>query len=117
MTSTNKQATAFPEYSLGGRIKELRERLELSQAAFAKKVNLSQPTVSQIENGGDPSVSTLQKIADGLDVDIAVLFAKNDVHVFDMKRLKANYKSADDMSPYLYTALSKVVNFGKEMGL
>ncbi|OFZ19588.1 MAG: hypothetical protein A2Z20_06430 [Bdellovibrionales bacterium RBG_16_40_8] len=45
---------------------------------------------AQIESGRKvPSISTLKQIALALDIEIAILFASDDVHVFDMKRLGA----------------------------
>ena len=65
----------FPEYKLGERIKELREKRKQSQEDLAKATGLSQSTISQVEREEkDPSLTTLQKIAQGLDIHIAVLF-------------------------------------------
>jgi transcriptional regulator with XRE-family HTH domain len=107
----------FPEYKLGDRIKEIREIRGFSQEEFAKRVDLSQATISQIERGDrDPSLSTLIGIAKGLDVHIAILFASRDVHVFDLPKLKSKYDNVEKLSPYLYTALGKVVQYAKDVG-
>ena len=89
----------------------------LSQAALAKKAKVSQPAIAQIETGKtDPSVKTLAKIADALGVDIAVLFARANVHIFDMDRLRKKYDHVDKLTDNLYAALGKVVSYAKEIG-
>ena len=106
------------EYSLPERIQYIRqERRRLTQAELAEKSGVSQSTIAQIENGKkDPSISTLKKIAVALDVHLAVLFATDDVHVFDMPRLKRNYDNVDKLNPTLYTALGKLVQYAKDIG-
>jgi transcriptional regulator with XRE-family HTH domain len=112
-----KTASKSIEYPVGERVAHLRGRLDMTQTELAKKAGVSQSTVAQIESGKkDPSVSTLKKIASALDVHIAVLFAGDDVHVFDMKRLRAKYKRADKLHPTLYHALGMVVAYAKEIG-
>ena len=109
---------AISEYSLPERLKYLRlERRQMSQSELAKAAKVSQSTIAQIESGKkDPSISTLKKIADALDVNMAVLFASEDVHVFDMSRLKKKYDNADKLNPTLYTALGKVIQWAKSIG-
>ena len=105
-------------YSLPERLKYFRqERRGFSQAELAVKSGVSQSTIAQIEKGRkDPSISTLRKIAEALDVHMAVLFASDDVHVFDMARLKVKYDHVDKLNPTLYTALGKVMAWGKKIG-
>jgi transcriptional regulator with XRE-family HTH domain len=57
--------------SFGRRVKEARKRAELSQEALARRAGMSLPGVAKIEQGGvtDPHYSTLQKLAEALDVD------------------------------------------------
>lgn len=89
----------------------------MSQGELAKLAGISQSTVAQIESGKkDPSISTLKKIADALDVHIAVLFASEQVHVFDMPRLKRKYENVDKLNPTLYMALGKIIAWAKEVG-
>ena len=53
----------------GKKIKELREAAEISQEALARDVGIAQPIMSYIERGlKQPSVSTLKRIADRLNV-------------------------------------------------
>lgn len=105
------------EVDIGSRIYELRVARKLSQSEFANLVKISQSTVAQLESGRkDPSLSTLKKIARALDVDIATLFISENVHVFDLVRMRRKYTNPDEMSANLYMALGKVVAFAKDIG-
>jgi transcriptional regulator with XRE-family HTH domain len=122
MTTAKKKAKgpnySISAYSLPERISYIRqERRHLTQAQLAAQSGVSQSTIAQIENGKkDPSISTLKKIAAALDVHLAVLFATDDVHVFDMTRLKKKYDHVDKLNPTLYTALGKLVQYARDIG-
>lgn len=59
---------------IGQRVKSLRERAGFSGNAFAKKAGISQPYLWEIENGEtEPSISSLEKIADALGVKLKAL--------------------------------------------
>lgn len=104
------------KFSVGERIHYLRGIRGFTQADLAKLTRLSQSTIAQIETGKkDPSLKTLEKITDALNIQMAVLFATEDVHVFDMKRLKSKYKKVDDLNETLYFALGKVVAYAKDI--
>ncbi len=105
-------------FSLSDRIQYIRqERRNLTQAQLAKLSSLSQSTIAQVENGKkDPSISTLTKIAAALDVHIALFFASDDVHVFDMRSLRERYDNVDKLNPTLYTALGKVISWARDIG-
>jgi len=61
--------------SVGRKIRQLRERRNLSQQAMAEQSGLSRNTMSLIERGqSSPTVSTLKRIADALNVDINAFF-------------------------------------------
>lgn len=106
----------MPEYNLGERLRFLREHRKLSQKEFAAAVGISQSSVAQLEaNKKEPSLETLRKIAKCLDISLATVFASEDVHVFDLPRLRRKYKTADALTPHLYTALGKVVQFAKDI--
>lgn len=60
---------------VGGRLRELREERGLSMRALARLSGLSANALSMIERGkASPSVSTLYKLADALEVPITTLF-------------------------------------------
>jgi transcriptional regulator with XRE-family HTH domain len=62
--------------SLGGRIRSLRKAKGLSQEALGERSGLNPKYIGQIERAEtNPSVETLQRIAEGLGVDLSDLFA------------------------------------------
>jgi len=63
------------ELQVGHRVRELRTRHGLSLRALADRSGLNINTLSLIENGkSSPSVSTLQQLAQALDVHISTFF-------------------------------------------
>ena len=61
--------------SLGRRIYEIRQSKELTQAEVSEKTGLAVSYLSRIENDHiEPSFTTLQKIADALEVNLVDLF-------------------------------------------
>ena len=61
------------------RLKYLRESLSLSQAEIAKKIGLSKSSVNMYERGErEPSIETLELIADFFNVDMDYLLGKSD---------------------------------------
>lgn len=104
-------------YSVGARLNYLRQRRDLTQKKLASKSGLSQATIALIENDKkDPSLKSLSAISDALDVHISILFADENVHIFDMKKLKRKYKSVDNLNETLYRGLGEVVRFAREIG-
>jgi transcriptional regulator with XRE-family HTH domain len=66
---------AQPEVDVGGYLRRLRNERALSLRALAESSGLNFNTLSLIENGKtSPSVSTLQQIAEALQVPIAAFF-------------------------------------------
>lgn len=110
-------AASTGDYTLPERILYMRERRNLTQEKLAKLTGLTQSTIAQIEKGKkDPSISTLKKIAEALDVHIAVLFASDDVHVFDMPRLRRKYDHVDKLNSTLYAALGRIIAWSRDIG-
>lgn len=65
---------AVPDNQLGSRIKEARQRVNLSQTALAKKFNLTRSAVSQWESGlTEPTPANLRSIAIETKVDYSWL--------------------------------------------
>jgi transcriptional regulator with XRE-family HTH domain len=61
--------------SVGRIIRQLREKKNLTQQALAEQSGLSRNTLSLIERGqSSPTVSTLKRLADALNVDINAFF-------------------------------------------
>ena len=62
---------------VGEEVKRLREELGWTQPRLAVEAGVAVSAVSQIENGRrSPNVGTLEKLAEGLDVEVADLFPK-----------------------------------------
>lgn len=113
MTNKNKN-----DFSLSERLKHLRETRNLTQKDLAELANVSQPTIAHIEKGTkDPSVNTLSKIANALDIHISTLFTTNEIFVFDLKRLRRKYNHVDKLTPHLYMGLGKVIQYAKDIGM
>lgn len=115
-SKSNKKASTAPEYNLGERLRYLREQRKLTQKQLALQAKVSQATIAHIEKSTkDPSVETLRKISEALDIHVATLFSGNDVFVFDLIRLRRKYTSADKLTPHLYMGLGRVVQFAKDI--
>ena len=73
--------------------------------------------MAQIESERlDPSINTLRALAKALDIAMAVFFAGDDTHVFDMNKLSRKYKTASDLNPTLYKATGEVIRWAKKIG-
>jgi transcriptional regulator with XRE-family HTH domain len=114
---STKTKLAHPEYSLGERLKFIRESRNLTQNELAHASGLTQSTIANIEKENkDPSIQTLEKIAKCLDIHIATLFSTEDVYVFDLKRLRRKYTKAEKLTPHLYMALGQVIQYARHIG-
>jgi transcriptional regulator with XRE-family HTH domain len=66
--------------NLGDTIKRIREAKNLSQKEVITTINMGAAQYSRIESGKtDPSISTLERIAQALGVGLAELFSDNDL--------------------------------------
>lgn len=62
-------------YNMDLRIKEVLKEKKMTVVSLASSVGMAQPSMSNIVNGkSTPSLETLEKIANALDVDITELF-------------------------------------------
>lgn len=67
--------------SIVSRLSELREERGLTQQAVASLMGTSQPVVARLEAGGrDPRLSTVERYAAALDVDLVVQRSNEGVH-------------------------------------
>lgn len=67
------------EVSIGRRVRQLRQRLQLTATDLASQAGLSPGMLSKIENGGtSPSLSTLRSLAEALHVPMTSFFADFD---------------------------------------
>ena len=63
---------------IGERLRELREKKNLSQGAIEKRTGLLRCYLSRVENGHTvPSLETLAKIASSLEIPLGQFFAEN----------------------------------------
>ncbi|MEE3348412.1 MAG: helix-turn-helix transcriptional regulator [Candidatus Gastranaerophilaceae bacterium] len=66
---------------LGKRIKELRKLSDLTQEKFSEMIGIETTSLSGIESGRHfPSMPTLEKIANNLNVELKTLFEFNHLH-------------------------------------
>lgn len=80
MTSERKESEELKELNLGQKIKALRQKKGISLEEMARRTNLSQPLLSQIESEVvAPPVATLLKIARALNVNISYFFQTEEV--------------------------------------
>lgn len=62
---------------IGKRIREYRGKMNITLNELAARASISPGFLSQIENGkSDPSLTTIKKIADGLQISISRLFGE-----------------------------------------
>lgn len=79
---------------IGCNIRGLRNQKKWSQDALAEAADLSCKFIGEVERGTvNPSLDTLRKIANALDVEIAALFLTDRVYMLTGKEI-ANVKSA-----------------------
>lgn len=65
---------------IGSRIRELREAKGLTITDVAQRAGMERPNLSRLEHGRhQPSVDTLERIAEALEVPVAALLARRDV--------------------------------------
>jgi transcriptional regulator with XRE-family HTH domain len=82
--------------NLGRRIKEMREKSEMSQETLAKQLSVSRPTLSLIENGERKlSAEESKKVADIFGISIDSLFEEKKEPQFIIKETRAEYREAE----------------------
>ncbi len=96
---------------LGKRIKEIRKQRGFTQEALAETVNIDITTLSGIESGRHfPSLVTLEKIAQTLNVALITLFNfDNHLSIDDMKIIISNNINllSDDDIKFVYKLINK----------
>ena len=71
------QKPASINHILAYQLLQAREEAKLTQKELAEKTGIYQADISKIERGiGNPSLLTLKRLADGLDVDLELKFKK-----------------------------------------
>ena len=86
--------------TIGKRIKYARSKISMSQEVLAERVGLKQGTISDIERDkSNPSIDTLIRIRDVLDVSIDWLLTGEDNNISlenDTKKILDMYKSLNE---------------------
>lgn len=86
--------------SLGDKVRYAREQLGLTTQILAERAGISQPYISEIENGNkNPSAKTIMKLAAALNVPGEFLL-RNDVKTLAEMDIEAAVKNKIDSSKY-----------------
>ena len=60
-------------FELAERVRQTRERMDITQAELAKRIGSTQPAIARLEAGGStPSFDTLRRIAAALGLELVV---------------------------------------------
>lgn len=87
------------------RLEYLRKEIGLSQAEFAKRVNMTQQRISAYEKGKrEPDIETIKQFANFFNVSIDYLLGKNDIRISKQINL-----SEDEVA-----FASKIIKLNKE---
>ena len=100
--------------SLGDKVRFAREQLGMTTQMLADKAGISQPYISEIENGHKmPSTRTLIRLADALNVNAEFLL-RDDVVAFEELGLPAAIQKKIDSSKYLpyFVTVDKAISAG-----
>jgi transcriptional regulator with XRE-family HTH domain len=74
---TNTKSSHKELVALGHKVRDLRRALSLSQEEFSVKAGLHRTYISDLESGlRNPTVTTLNKVAKALKVDLKDLWGK-----------------------------------------
>lgn len=117
------------ELSTGERIKILRTRKGLKQKELAELCGMSESQIGQYENGiRNPKYQTLEKIANALEVDVAIIswfpirsideldIDLNNLRLIDITK-KNNFANKNQKNPIIdkiLVSLDKINDKGKE---
>lgn len=94
--------------NVGKKIRQLREKLGLSNRQLAIKAGLSQPVMNRIENGNRKAdIETIEKICDALGITLIDFFNVND------QEMSPEYlellKNAKELSPEQLKILNDII--------
>lgn len=84
-------------WSIAQRVREARERQGLRQEDLAAKAGIARPNIARLEKGTHmPTLSTLQKVASALSIDMTVLTSAPAATVEDRQRFKEMAEAGTD---------------------
>lgn len=85
----DKEATDIRLKHLGLAVKKYRERLSLSQADLAYKIDKDQPSINRLERGRiNPSYIYLLEICEGLEIELKDLVALDEHNCSESNEIK-----------------------------
>lgn len=94
--------------NVGKRIRQLREKLGLSNRQLAIKAGLSQPVMNRIENGNRKAdVETIEKICDALEITLMDFFNMNGQEV--SPEYLELLKNAKELTPEQLKILNDII--------
>ena len=107
---------------IGGRVREERRRLDLTQEELAERVGLSTNYIAHLERGSrGASLQTLEQVAGVLDVPVASLFVAGPSSSSsgsrsvqdDVRRIVARLKGMDSRTRQLVFNLAEAISHWK----
>ena len=98
------------------RIKELREEKNISQLELAKKLNLTQQSISLYEKGDrEPSIEVLKSIANFFNVSLDYLLGKSDIRNYDKDEKEFRFAFHKETEGMTDEEIKDALRFYKEM--
>ena len=98
------------------RIKELREEKNISQLELAKKLNLTQQSISLYEKGDrEPSIDVLKSIANFFNVSLDYLLGKSDIRNYDENEKEFRFAFHKETEGMTDEEIKDALRFYKEM--
>lgn len=87
------------KHRVNNKIKDIREKLQLSQERFGKKIGVSGKTISAYENGrASPSLKVLDTISDVYNVQfIKIKNKRKDVFFARIKRIRNSLNEIENI--------------------
>ncbi|WP_128330109.1 helix-turn-helix domain-containing protein [Apibacter sp. HY039] len=108
--------TASPKVHHGRNVKRLREILGIKQEVLADKLELSQQTVSKLENKEEIDEETLGKIAEALNIPVDAIKNFSEQGVINIVASTFNNNSSINQNYYAtFNPLDKVVELYERM--
>ena len=98
------------------RIKELKEEKNISQLELAKKLNLTQQSISLYEKGDrEPSIDVLKSIANFFNVSLDYLLGKSDIRNYDKDEREFRFAFHKETEGMTDEEIKDALRFYKEM--
>jgi transcriptional regulator with XRE-family HTH domain len=96
--------------SIGSRIKERREQLNMTRADLAARIGVTPSAIANYENGiSNPKIDYMIRIFDALDCDA------NYIHQDDMKGIKYHIVDITEESDSLIRQYERLDAYGKQL--